>query len=112
MISLTTFEFDVNGHIVIQARPKNLYEGARRGSVTATFDGVSHYDTGYFVSDKTLFVTVQRPNKTLLEQLQYLIAHYPAVRLSCETGSYRCTVSYGLSNTTLSLQLRILERLN
>ena len=105
-------DYDPNGWIVIPARPKNLYAAARRGSVTATFDGVSHYDTGYFASDQTLSVTLERPNKRLMDHLLYLVAHYPDLRLSCETGFYRCTLSYVLNNATLSLQLRLLEKLN
>jgi hypothetical protein len=113
MIFLTTSVYDPSGYIVIDANPSNLYEGYRRGSVTATLDGgVSQYDSGYSVSDQTLKVSLNNPTKTLLEKLRYLVSYYGQINISCETGIYSSVFSFALNNATLNLQFKIIRKLN
>lgn len=113
MIAITTPEYDLNGYVVIPARPANLYEAQRRGSVTATLDGnVSIYDTGYSESDQTLKILLYRPSHDLLVKLRYLVAYYQQLHVSCETGFYSAILSFSLNNATLNLQIRIVKRLD
>lgn len=113
MIALSSPTYDPNGHVVIDARPSNPYEAARRGSVTATLDGgVSVYDTGYSAADQTLRVTVRRPARALLEKLRYLVAYYGQLILCCETGCYRAVVAFAVDKEILTLQLRLIRRLD
>ncbi len=113
MITLSTSTYDVNGSVQINAIPKNLYEAARRGSVTETLDGgVAVYDTGYAPADQTLRVSVANPSRDLLVRLRYLVAYYGQVNVACAAGFYRAIPSFTLNNNTLSLQLRITQRLD
>lgn len=113
MIGISTFTYDVNGCLLIRAIPKNLYEAARRGSITETLDGgVDPYDTGFTPTDQTLQVTIANPSRDLLVQLRYLVAYYGQVRVACETGVYRAVLSFKLNNNELSLQLRIIQQLD
>lgn len=113
MIALTTPTYDLNGHLVIHREPANLYEAARRGSVTETLDGgVSVYDTGYSTSAQTLRVSIRRPAKDTLVQLRYLVAYYGQLIVCCEIGAYRAVPSFALDRDTLNLQLRLVGRLD
>lgn len=113
MISLSATSYDPNGTLVFPVRFDNDYQGARRGSVTATLDGgVSVYDTGYSVGDQTLTATVRRPSKTTLTILQYLVAYYGQIIVSCETGVYSAILTFALNKNLLSLNVRLISRLD
>lgn len=113
MISLSTFDYDPNGLVKVEARIQNPYSARRRGSVTATLDGgVSVYDTGYAEADQTFSVRVTNPSRVLLIQLRYLVAYYGQLRLACETGVYRVILETSLNGNTLILTLRVIARLD
>ena len=113
MISLASPSYDPNGYIRLDARPRNLYEGERRGSVTATLDGeVSVYDAGFSEADLTLKVALPNPTRATLVTLRYLIAYYSELVLCCEIGVYACRVSTTHDRAELSLSLRLLRRLD
>lgn len=114
MISLSAPTYDIGGTVLLPwARVKNPYDTQRRGSVTATLDGgVSVYDTGYSDADQTLRAEVKHPSKALLVTLRYLIAYYAQIILCCETGCYSAVASFSASGDTLSLQLRVITRLD
>lgn len=111
MIGVGLLTYDPAGSFFIDARIKNAYEGARRGSVTATLDGgASVYDSGYSPADHTMTATVVHPALVLLEQLRYVVAHYPQIILGCEAGCYRVVPSFALAGETLNLRFRVVER--
>lgn len=113
MISLSATAYDPNGRIILNVRPENPYDTTRRGEITATLDGGSWaHDGGWSVSDLTLTATVKHPTKAQLETLRYLAAYYPELIACCETGAYRARLSFGLRRGQLSLQLRLLSRLD
>lgn len=113
MISLSATSYDPNGALILHARFNNPYQGARRGSVTATLDGgVSVYDAGYSVGDQTLTTTLRSPSKTTLMILQYLVAYYGQIILTCETGVYSAILTFALNKNLLSLQVRLISRLD
>lgn len=113
MISLSATSYDPNGALILATRPSNLYQAERRGSVTQTLDGgVSVYDTGYSIADTTLQATLKHPTKALMTTLAYLVAYYGTVILCCETGAFTARISFALTGDTLSLQLRLLSRLD
>lgn len=113
MISITTTVYDPSGYILIDTFPSNLYEGARRGSVTKTLDGgVSVYDSGYSESDQILKASINNPTRELLEKLKYLVSYYGQLRVACETGFYSCVLSFTLNNATLNFKFQIIEKLN
>lgn len=113
MISIASPTYDTNGHIAIDAHPYNLFDAARRGSVTATLDGsVSVYDTGYSVADQTIKCSVNRPDKTTLQRIQYIVAHYGQVVLSCEAGCFLCVPSVATTKTEALLSFRLISRIN
>jgi len=89
------------------------YEAQRRGSVTATLDGsVSVYDGGYSFADQTLKCSINRPSKVLLEALRYLVAYYGQVITCCEIGAFMAVPSFALVNDKLTIQLRLVSRLD
>ena len=114
MISLSAPTYDPSGTVCLPAvRVKNPYDAQRRGSVTATLDGgVSVYDTGYSDSDLIFRAEVKHPSRALLVNLRYLIAYYAQLILCCETGCYAATVAASTSGDTLTLQLRVISRLD
>lgn len=113
MISLSTFEYDPNGYIQIDARTQNAFGGERRGSVIATLDGgASHYDTGYSDADREFRATAKRVSKSTLERLQYLLAYYHELRLSCDAGCFRVRFSFSVSGNEATLIFRALARLD
>lgn len=113
MLSLSAPAYDPNGALLIRGRIDNPYQGQRRGSITATLDGASSvYDAGYSISDQTLSLTLKYPPAALLTQLQYLTAYYGQVIATCETGAYRAILSFAQRNALLTLQLRLIRRLD
>lgn len=114
MISLSATTFDIAGLINLpRARASDAYQAGRRGSVTATLDGESAvYDAGYSVSDTTLTVTLRRPTQAQLTTLRYLVAYYVELILCCEAGAYATRAQFSQRGDTLSLQLRLLRRLD
>ncbi len=113
MISLSATSYDPSGTIVMSSRVINAYEAQRRGSVTATLDGsVSVYDGGYSFADQTLKCSINRPSKVLLEALSYLVAYYGQVITCCEIGAFMAVPSFALVNDKLTIQLRLVSRLD
>jgi hypothetical protein len=113
MISLSAPTYDTVGALVLRARFANAYQGERRGSVTATLDGgVSVYDTGYSVADQTLSATMRNPTRAQLVTLQYLVAYYAEVVLTCATGAFLARLDFSLSTNAVALNLRLLSRLD
>lgn len=113
MISLSATSYDPVGTLRLRQRLKNPYQGARRGSVTATLDGgVSVYDGGYSIADQTLSASIRGPSKSTLISLQYLVSYYAQVVLSCEIGVFSAIPSFALSNQILTLTLRLTGRLD
>lgn len=113
MISLSATTFDLAGRLILPARAATPYEAQRRGSVTATLDGGSAvYDTGYSVSDTTLEVEYRHPSAAQIVTIQYLIAYYAELILCCESGAFMTRARFAVRGDTLSLQLRLLRRLD
>jgi hypothetical protein len=113
MISLSATTYDPDGAIIVPGRISNPYEAERRGTVTATLDGgVSVYDGGYSIADQTLKCTLANPAKTLLESLRYLVAYYGQVITCCEIGAFLAVPSFVMSGNRLTLQLRLVSRLD
>lgn len=113
MISLSATSYDPQGILILPTRIKNPYQGRRRGSVTATLDGgASLYDGGYSITDQTLSATLKRPSKTLLIGLQYLVAFYSELILSCESGAFSAIASFNLNQGTLTISFRLTGRLD
>lgn len=113
MIAISAPTYDPAGAILLRARAANLYQGERRGSVTATLDGsVSVYDAGYSVADQTLSATLRNPTRAQLVTLQYLVAYYADIVLCCEIGAFSARLSFALSTNAVTLSLRLLSRLD
>ena len=113
MISLSATAYDPNGRIILNARPENSYDTERRGEITATLDGGSWpHDGGWSVSDLTLRATLKSATRAQLETLRYLAAYYPELITCCETGVYRARLTFSTRGGNLSLQLRLLSRLD
>lgn len=113
MISLSATSYDPVGVLVVPGRFTNPYQGQRRGTVTATLDGESSiYDGGFSITDQSYTLTVRAPSKALLVTLQYLVAYYSQVILSCETGVFSAITSFGLNSNNLTLTCRITGRLD
>jgi hypothetical protein len=113
VISLSAPTYDPAGVLPLRIRAKNAYQGTRRGTVTATLDGgVSVYDAGYSVADKTLAATLTNPHRAQLVTLEYLIAYYSELILCCETGAYAVRVGFAASASVVTLSLRLLRRLD
>lgn len=113
MISLSATSYDPQGALCVPTRLKNPYQGRRRGSVTATLDGgASVFDGGYSITDQTLTATLKRPSQALLVGLQYLVAFYSEIILSCESGVFSAIASFNLTQNTLTLSFRLTGRLD
>lgn len=113
MIAMSSPTYDLNGHIALYVHPSNLFDANRRGNVTATLDGsVSVYDTGYSIADQTIKCSVNRPDKSLLQRIQYLIASYSQIVLCCEAGAFMCVASLATAKTEALLSFRLVRRLN
>jgi hypothetical protein len=80
---------------------------------TATLDGGSSvYDGGYSITDQTLKATIRQPSKATLISLQYLVAYYSQIILSCEVGVFSAIPTFALNKISLSLSLRLTGRLD
>jgi len=113
MISLSATSYDPQGALCLPVRLDDPYQGQRRGSVTATLDGGSSvYDGGYSITDQTFKTTIQRPSKATLISLQYLVAYYSQIILSCEVGVFSAIPTFALNKNSLSLSLRLTGRLD
>jgi len=113
MISLSATTYDPAGALIVPGRVSNPYDAQRRGSVTATLDGgVAVYDGGYSIADQTLKCTLSSPTQALLESLRYLVAYYGQVITCCETGAFLAVPSFSLAGRLLTLQLRLVSRLD
>lgn len=114
MIFLTAPTYDPAGYmLLLGTRVESVWQGARRGSVTATLDGsVSVYDSGYSIGDQTLSATIRNPTRNQLVTLQYLVAYYAELVLCVEAGAYTCRMSFSYSNGVATLTLRLLSRLD
>lgn len=113
MIGISATSYDPNGSVVIHTPIDNPYQGERRGTVTETLDGgVSVYDAGYSIGDQTLAATVKNPTRELLVMLQYLVAYYGQIILSCETGVYSAVMKFSTAKNVLSISFRLVSRLD
>lgn len=114
MISLSATTFDIAGLLNLPAaRANDAHQAMRRGSVTATLDGESAvYDTGYSISDITLNVSHRHPTKAQITTLTYLVAYYAEIILCCESGAFAARPQFVVRGDILSLQLRLLRRLD
>lgn len=113
MIGISATSYDPNGSVIIPVNLDNPYQGERRGSVTATLDGgVSVYDAGYSVGDQTLTATVKNPSRETLVILQYLVAYYGQIILSCETGVYSAVMKFAVARNILNISFRLVSRLD
>lgn len=113
MISLSATSYDPAGTIRIMARFNNPYQGKRRGSITATLDGGSSvYDSGYSITDQTYTASIKTPSKAVLKTLQYLVAYYSELIISCETGVFKAIPSFVLNGHVLTLNVRLTGRLD
>jgi hypothetical protein len=113
MISLCAPEYDLAGSLRLGARLQDVHQARRRGSVVATLDGESVvYDTGYALSDTTLSAEIKHPTTSIISALNYLVAYYAELIMSCETGCFAARAEYVVRRDTLFLQLRLLRRLD
>lgn len=113
MIGIAAPSYDPVGAVVVPTRASNPYGAERRTAVTATLDGgASVYDGGYSISDQILEASLARPRAALLATLRYLIALYPRLIVSTETGSYEALVSMRVSGSRLLLSIRTLVELS
>lgn len=113
MIGLCAPTYDPAGHLVLPIRADGAYQARRRGSVTATLDGeVATYDGGFAVGDATVTATWPRPTPAELETLRYLIALYPELIASLESGCYAVRAELATRRTDASLSLRLIRRLD
>lgn len=114
MISISAPTYDPAGALLLpNQRLDNPYEGRRRGTVTATLDGgVSVYDAGFSIADRTLKARIPNPSKATLETLKYLVAYYSQVIVCCEIGCFSCRVDFSMNAAVLSINMRIISRLD
>lgn len=114
MISLSAPTYDPIGSLIFPLdRLANIYQGERRGTVTATLDGGSAiYDGGHSESDQTWTATLRRASRADLVRLQYLVAYYGEVILCCEGGAFRALLSFASRGAVTVLALRLVARLN
>lgn len=114
MIGISAPSYDPSGSINFPvARPRNPYESARRGNVTATLDGgVAVYDTGYALSDQTLSVHIVKPKLIQLQTLRYLVAYYGQVIAATEVGCFSAVPAFAVSGDTLAIKLRLVTKLS
>jgi hypothetical protein len=113
MISLCAPEYDLVGSLRIGVRLQDAHQARRRGSVVATLDGESVvYDAGYALSDTTLSAEMKRPPLRVITALNYLVAYYAELIVSCETVCFIARAEYVVRRDTLVLQLRLLRRLD
>jgi hypothetical protein len=114
MISLSATTFDIAGLLNLPgARAADTWQGQRRGEVIATLDGDSVvYDTGYSVSDTTLSINHHHPTAAQITTLTYLVAYYAELILCCEAGVFAARPQFVVRGDILSLQLRLLRRLD
>jgi len=113
MISLSATSYDPQGVLAIRQRFTNPYQGQRRGTVTATLDGgCSVYDGGFSITDQSYTLTMRAPSPSTLITLQYLVAYYSQVILSCESGVFTAIPSFALNGHNLALTCRITGRLD
>ena len=114
MIALLAPEFDLAGSLALpNAAVNNPFNVIRRGSVTPTLDGGSVvYDTGASISDVTVTARVRGYTQQTAESLRYLCSYYPELILLTSFGVYMARPGFSTSGVDLTLQLRLLRRLD
>jgi hypothetical protein len=113
MISLNAPTYDPLGTLVLHKEPDDLFQAQRRASVTATLDGgVSVYDTGYSVADRTIRLRVRDATRGQIGAISYLIELYPRLIVSTRAGCFWALCEYSTNQRTLSISMRFLEQLS
>lgn len=97
-IGLSTTIFDLGGALYVRGSDLDIGTGMknrsrfRRVSRTATLDGgVSVYDTGYAVVDRTLIVMVTKASLAVAAFFAYLVSTYNSVTVTTSESAYRGT---------------------
>jgi hypothetical protein len=113
MISFSAPEYNPIGALIIHREPEDLFAAQRRATVTPTLDGgVSVYDTGYSVADRTIRLRLKKPTLMQIGALSYLIQLYPRLIISTRAGCYRGLAEYQVTGDTLTVQIRLTEELS
>lgn len=113
MISFSAPTYNPIGAVVYAAEPESLYSAARRATVTATLDGgVSVYDTGYSVADRTVKIKIRRATLGQIGAIAYLIELYPRLIVSTRAGCFSALCEYSVTGGTLSISIRLIEELS
>lgn len=112
MIFLSAPTYDVNGHIAIDAYPENIYSATRRGNVTKTLDGgVAVYDGGFSSAGEVITASFDMTKEQAI-QIAYMIANYPQLILTIDSGAYRCVASCYTQKNRARLSCTIIDKVS
>lgn len=113
MISFSAPLYDPFGTLILYKEPYELYSAKRRSTVTATLDGgVSVYDTGYSVADRTIKVNVDPATLDQIGAIAYMIESYSQLIVSTRAGCFLALCEYNQTRTELSIVIRIIEEIS
>lgn len=113
MIGISLNVYDVIGAKIFKdADKKDLLNesGSRRCTRTATLDGgCDIYDTGYFISDKTIVIQQENASKEFIDYTKYITENYETVIVSTKDGVFLGNPeSYRVQDRNGILEFRIL----
>ena len=89
--TLSTIEFDPDGHVILPAAGLGLLggESRRRVSRITTLDGgVAINDFGYTAADETIELSWLPESRALDDNVQRLLETYPRLHVAILTGFY------------------------
>lgn len=114
MLSITTKDFDLNGHVLLNPdADSRLFDNTRRVSRTATLDGgCSIDDQGFSYGDRTLDIRQTGISADTFARLQYICRTYSSVRVSQSDGVFSgCISSVKLDKGTARVKILIKEKI-
>jgi len=115
MLSITTKDFDLNGHVLLQPDvDSRLLDNTRRVSRTATLDGgCSIDDQGFSHGDRTLDIRQTGVSADTFARLQYITRTYSSVRVSQPDGVFSgCISSVNMDKGTAKIKILIQEKIS
>ena len=112
-IYISTPDFDLNGHIGIDALPgSTLGEHARRFNRVKTLDGsVVVNDGGFAHGDRTWSILL-RATLATDGQLKYIVENHAQVRVTTREGTFIAVPSYEDGQPYSTLQLYVTDKLS
>lgn len=109
-VGISTYLFDLDGHIDIDARSVSVTTARRRASRTPTLDGGTEvYDIGFAHGDRSVLIELS-PTAETEEKLLYITENHPRVYIGCHEGCFLAIPEYSPDGENATFTGRIISK--